>query len=101
MFGLTVVSCENGVIRQSPDGLFVYDKDGRHEIKVPASRGRAAELFDLYQAVVEDRPTMLDVRWGMATAEVCLAILQSSREHRDIVLAHQTEAPGLKQSSGR
>jgi len=99
MFGLTVVSCENGVIRQSPDGLFVYDKDGRHEIKVPASRGRAAELFDLYQAIVEDRPTMLDVRWGMATAEVCLAILQSSREHRDIALTYQTEAPGMNQSS--
>jgi hypothetical protein len=27
----------------------------------------------------------------MATAEVCLAILQSSRERREIMLAHQTE----------
>jgi hypothetical protein len=62
-------------------------------VKVPSSRGRAAELFDLYRAITEDRPTTLDVRWGMATAEVCLAILQSSRERREIMLAHQTEVP--------
>jgi phthalate 4,5-cis-dihydrodiol dehydrogenase len=80
------------VIRQSPDGLFIYDKKGRREVAVPSSRGRAAELFDLYQAITEDRQTMLDVRWGMATAEVCLAILQSSREHREIMLVHQAEA---------
>ena len=96
MFGMTVVSCERGVVRQSPDGLFVYDEKGRREIKVPSSRGRAAELFDLYKAISEDRPTTLDVRWGMATAEVCLAILQSSREHRDIMLAHQTESPASR-----
>lgn len=93
MFGLTMVSCERGVIRQSPEGLFIYDKDGRREVHVPSSRGRAAELFDLYQAVTQNRRTMLDVRWGMATAEVCLAVFQSSREHREIFLAHQTEAP--------
>jgi hypothetical protein len=87
------VSCERGVIRQSPDGLFIYDDKGRHEVKVPSSRGRAAELFDLYRAITDDRPTTLDARWGMATAEVCLAILQSSREHREIMLANQTEAP--------
>jgi phthalate 4,5-cis-dihydrodiol dehydrogenase len=96
MFGKTVVSCERGDIRQSPAGLFVYDEKGRREIKVPSSRGRAAELFDLYQAIIEDRPTTLDVRWGLATAEVCLAILQSSREHRDILLAHQTESPASR-----
>jgi len=92
-FGLTVVSCERGAIRQSPDGVFVYGKDGRREVAVPRSPGRAAELVDRHDAVASDRPTMLDVRWGMATAEICLAILQSSREHREIALAHQSQAP--------
>jgi phthalate 4,5-cis-dihydrodiol dehydrogenase len=90
-FGLTVVSCERGVIRQSPHGLYVYDKNGRREIPVMPNRGRTAELNDLWDAVTQNRPTMLDVRWGMATSEVCMAILDSSRERREIMLEHQTE----------
>jgi hypothetical protein len=39
-----------------------------------------------------DRPTLLDARWGMASTEVCLAILQSSRERREILLHHQVNA---------
>ena len=31
-----------------------------------------------------------DARWGKATLEVALAILQSAREKREIVLRHQT-----------
>jgi phthalate 4,5-cis-dihydrodiol dehydrogenase len=94
-FGLTIVSFERGVIRQSPDGLYVYDANGRREIVLPPSLGRAAELLELYEAVTENRPTVLDARWGMATAEVCLAILESSRERRDVLLSHQTGAPAL------
>lgn len=94
-FGLTMATCERGVIRQSPRGLYVYDENGRREIALPEGRGRAAELVELCEAVMEDRPTLLDARWGMATAEVCMAILQSSREHREVMLEHQTDAPAL------
>jgi len=90
-FGLTVVSCERGVIRQSPDGIYVYDKNGRREIPVAPNRGRTAELNDLYDAVTQDRPTMLDVRWGMATSEVCMAILDSAQQRREILLQNQTD----------
>jgi hypothetical protein len=31
----------------------------------------------------------------MATAEVCLAILQSSRERRELMMTEQTDAPAL------
>ena len=92
-FGITVVTCERGVIRQSPEGLYVYDGEGRHEVRCPPSRGRAAELLELYGAVTEKRPTLLDARWGMATTEICLAILQSSRERKEIALSHQSESP--------
>ena len=94
-FGLTIVTCERGVIRQSPDGLYVYSENGRQEIPCPSNRGRAAELIELHEAVTHGRPTLLDARWGMATAEVCMAILQSSRERREIMLTEQTEAPAL------
>lgn len=94
-YGMTVVSCERGVMRQSPDGLYIYDKNGRREVAVTPNRGRAAELLELYEAVTHDRPALLDVRWGMATAEIVLGILQSSREQREVALVHQQPAPAL------
>jgi phthalate 4,5-cis-dihydrodiol dehydrogenase len=95
-FGLTMVTCEKGVIRVSPEGLYVYDKDGRREVNCPQTPNRAAELLDLYEALKNNRPTLLDARWGMSTAEICMGILQSSRERRDVRLTHQTPAPALE-----
>lgn len=94
-FGLTLVTCEKGLLRQSPDGVYVYDENGRREVACPPHRGRAAELMELVESVRRDRPTLLDARWGMATAEVCLAILQSSRERREVMMTEQTDAPAL------
>ena len=53
-------------------------------------RSRAAEVIDeLYAAMVGGEPPLHDGRWAMATLEVCLAMLQSAREGRDVVLSHQ------------
>jgi len=94
IFGITIVSCERGDVRQSPHGLLVYGEDRRWEIPVPkADRGRAAELEEMYQAVRHDRPVFHDGRWGEATLEVVLAIMQSARERREIMLAHQVPSP--------
>jgi phthalate 4,5-cis-dihydrodiol dehydrogenase len=93
-FGLTLVSCEHGDIRQSPDGLYVYGDDGMWEEPVSATnRGREAELEELYQAVVEHRPAYHDGRWGEATLEVVLAIMQSAKERREITMQHQVPSP--------
>ncbi len=92
-FGMTIVTCERGVIRQSAEGLYVYDENGRREVACPRTPNRAAELIELYDALAHDRPTLLDARWGMSTAEICLAILESSRERRDVKLRHQAPAP--------
>ena len=100
-FGLTMVTCERGVMRVSPQGLYVYDENGRREVACPSTPNRAAELLDLYDALANNRPTLLDARWGMSTAEICLAILQSSRERREIALTHQTAAPRLERLATR
>jgi phthalate 4,5-cis-dihydrodiol dehydrogenase len=47
----------------------------------------------LYDAVVHGRPPLHSGEWARATMEVCLAILQSGREQREIALAHQVAAP--------
>ena len=92
-FGLTIVSCERGVIRQSPDGLYVYTQEGREQAPCGPRYGRAAELMELRAALVEERPVFPDGTWGKATLEVCLAMLRSSRERREVRLEHQAPCP--------
>ncbi|MGH7770245.1 MAG: Gfo/Idh/MocA family protein, partial [Candidatus Binatia bacterium] len=88
-FGLTLVSCERGDIRQSPEGLFIYTDAGREEIPCPPFLDRAGDLLKLSEAVKRNRAIFTDGKWGMATLEVALAILRSSRERREIVLSNQ------------
>jgi phthalate 4,5-cis-dihydrodiol dehydrogenase len=93
-FGFTVVTCEKGDIRQSPDGLFIYDEDGKREIHIAKGMdAREAELQEFYEGIVNDRPIFHDGRWGQATLEVCLAILQSSAERREIAMSYQVRVP--------
>ncbi len=89
-FGLLLVSCQQGDLRQSPDGLYLYGAEGKQEIPVPLDQtGNERMVEEFYQAVVNDRPPTHDGRWGRATMEVALAILQSARERREVFLAHQ------------
>jgi phthalate 4,5-cis-dihydrodiol dehydrogenase len=91
--GIVLVSCERGDIRQSPTGLYVYDDDGQRDVPVAGiDDERMAELDEMYEAVTQNRPVRHDGRWGMATLEVVLAIMQSGRERREIVLSHQSPA---------
>ncbi len=91
-FGVTVVACERGHIRQSPRGLYVYTDAGRAEVPLTGCP-RRAELAELHDAVTKKRPSFPDARWGKATLEVCLAIRRSSEEQRNIVLEHQVPVP--------
>jgi phthalate 4,5-cis-dihydrodiol dehydrogenase len=100
-FGLTVVACQRGVIRQSPGGIYVYAEGDREEIPCPHDEGRSAELRELHQAVVQDRPAFPDGRWGKATLEVCIAMLQSSSERREVALTHQlpcVDVPSIQEA---
>jgi predicted dehydrogenase len=93
-FGFTLVSCEKGDMRQTPDGIKIYGETEQREIPLSAgSRGREAEVEELYNAVVHNRPVFHDGRWGAATLEVCLAILESAAERKEIFLSHQVPSP--------
>ena len=48
---------------------------------------------ELYDALVYGKPVLHSGRWGLATLEVCLAIMQSATEHRDIPMQHQVAVP--------
>ncbi|MDH3581489.1 MAG: Gfo/Idh/MocA family oxidoreductase [Hyphomicrobiales bacterium] len=90
-YGLTVVSCERGDIRQSPEGLMVYGSDRKQEIAITkGTSGRDNILTELRDAIVDHKRPVHDGHWGRANLEVCLAVLQSAREHKEIYLSHQT-----------
>jgi phthalate 4,5-cis-dihydrodiol dehydrogenase len=92
--GILVVSCDRGDIRQSQYGLYVHGDDGVRDVPLSEEgQSRRAELEELYGAVVLNKPIRHSGPWGMATLEVCLAIMQSARERREIVLSHQVPAP--------
>lgn len=93
-YGLTIVSCERGDIRQSATGLAVYGDDTRWENTLPpAETGRDVLLNEAYATIIEGRPPKHDGRWGMANLEVCLAALESARTRQDVRLAHQVATP--------
>lgn len=92
--GVVVASCERGDMRQSPFGIYVHDDTGKHDIDTTGDSTtgvgqRRAELQELYDAVVNGRPLWHDGHWGLATLEVCLAMMTSARERKEIRLEHQ------------
>jgi phthalate 4,5-cis-dihydrodiol dehydrogenase len=92
-FGTFVVSCEHADLRPLPNGVVVYDDAGSRIEALPLPSVPRAEVIDeLYDAVVNGRAPLHDARWGLATLEVCLAMLQSAREGREIPLSHQVPA---------
>ena len=46
----------------------------------------------MYLGIVENRPLVHDGAWGMATLEVCYAILDSAKTGQEIFMRHQTAA---------
>jgi phthalate 4,5-cis-dihydrodiol dehydrogenase len=95
--GMAIASLDRADIRQSAYGIYIHSDEGKQEVDVESRSGgavgRRAELEELYDAVVGGQPVWHDGRWGMATLEVCLAIMQSARERREIMLQHQVPVP--------
>jgi phthalate 4,5-cis-dihydrodiol dehydrogenase len=53
----------------------------------------------LHAAVTRGAPISHDGRWGMATLEACLAMLESGRERREIMLTHQCPTPAAHEAA--
>ena len=86
-FGEVIVSCERADLRPLPTGVMIYADSEQHLDPLPPPRVPRAEVIDeLYEAVVDGRAPLHDGQWAMATLEVCLAMLRSSRERKDIAL---------------
>lgn len=89
-FGVVVASCERADLRPLPNGVMVYGDDAQRLDPLPRPQVQRSEVVDeLYDAIVQGKPPLHSGEWARATMEVCLAILQSSREQREVTLAHQ------------
>ena len=89
------MSCERGVLRQSPNGVLLYDEMGCREIACDTDQALHRDFAELARAIAEDRAPFPDGHWGKATLEVCLALMESASGSREVQLKHQ------KASSGR
>lgn len=89
-FGLTVVHAEKGDIRQTPTGLRIETVQGTQDIVLPTDQSpRDLVLQEFHLAINGSRPALHDGRWGLATLEVCEAVLRSSASGREVRLRHQ------------
>ena len=92
---MLLVSCERADLRPLPFGVVVYGETESRLDALPAPTVPRAEVIDeLYDAVVLGRPPLHSGEWSAATLEVCLAILTSAKEGREVALRHQVAVPG-------
>ena len=93
-FGLTLVSCERGDIRQAPNGLRLHTRGGVQEVPVAVDRSpRERVLDEWHAAAAADRPALHSGAWGLANLELCVAALASSRSGREVLLHEQIAVP--------
>lgn len=89
-FGTIIVSCERADLRPMANGVMIYDDKEARLDPVPVPKVPRAEVIDeFYDAIVHGKPPLHDGAWSMATLEVCLAILQSSKTRSEIATTHQ------------
>jgi len=89
-FGLVIVSCERADLRPLPHAIAVYGDEQRDVEELPSPEIPRAEVVDeFYDAVVFGKPALHSGEWGLATLEICLAILESAKSGREVELRHQ------------
>jgi phthalate 4,5-cis-dihydrodiol dehydrogenase len=94
--GALIVTCERGVLRQSPNGIYVYNDEGVREEPLTAADGGGPSdptLAEAYAGIIKGEPIFHDGHWGMATLEVQLALMESARERHEVMLSHQIAVP--------
>lgn len=89
-FGPVIASLEGADLRLSPQGVHVYANTERHFLPAPAwPAPRHGVLERLIGAVRRGERVVQDGNWGLASLELCHAILQSARGGERVPLRHQ------------
>lgn len=93
-FGLTLVSCERGDIRQAPRGLQIHTLDGMREVPVDLQRSPRERVLDEWHAAIRGHaPALHSGAWGLANLELCAAAQSSAQQGREVLLHEQVPLP--------
>ena len=93
-FGFVLASCERADLRPLPEGVMVYGDAERTMRPLPDPvRPRAEVVDEFYAAVVDGHPPLHSGEWGMATLEVCEALLRAAADGGEIKLKRQVPVP--------
>jgi phthalate 4,5-cis-dihydrodiol dehydrogenase len=86
-FGPVIISCERADLRPTADGVIVHADDATtFHPAPPATIPRQGVIDEVWNAVVEGRPPLHSGEWGLDNLAVCLAILRSSAEGREVAI---------------
>jgi phthalate 4,5-cis-dihydrodiol dehydrogenase len=86
-FGVIIVSCEKADLRPLPAGVMIYgDREKRLEPLPPPKVPRQEVIDELYDALADRRAPFHSGEWAMSTLEVCLALLRSARQSKEVLL---------------
>jgi phthalate 4,5-cis-dihydrodiol dehydrogenase len=93
-FGSLLVSCDRADLRPVADGVWIYaDAQKQHEALPAPAVPRFEVIDELFAALRHGTPPLHDGAWARATLEVCLALLRSAREQRDVAVTRRTYSP--------
>lgn len=89
-FGFVLASCDGADLRPTPTGIEVYGHARRSVVPLPEPEIPRREVIDeMVAAIREGVAPIHSGAWGLATMEVCFAILESARTGRSITLHRQ------------
>lgn len=90
-FGPIIVSCDRADLRLAPDGVHVYGDTEREFVPAPPFSYPRREVIDaLVDTARNGAPPPQTGAWGLASLEICLAILKAADGGMPVVLQHQT-----------
>lgn len=86
-FGFVLVACEGGDLRLTANGVEVHGPHVRRAVELPTGAAtRHGVIDEFWGAIVEGLPPIHDGAWGTENLAVCLAILRSAAEGREVAI---------------
>ncbi|MET0271445.1 MAG: Gfo/Idh/MocA family oxidoreductase [Phenylobacterium sp.] len=87
-FGWVMASCAHADIRPTATGVEIYGDTERRTIHLPPPVvPRQGVIDEVWRVVAGGEPALHDGGWGEANLAVCLAILRSSADGREVALS--------------
>jgi len=92
-FGPVIVCCERGDLRLTPKGVWLYGDTERRFIRAPDLAAPRLPVIDaLFAAIRDGAPPAQTGEWGLASLELCHAILRAAELRAPVELELQVPA---------